>query len=121
MINPNSNVKNANYNFTFVMSGTQYSWWEKLIAGPNGTTYFWIGIGCGGAIVLILIAVVIWLIVRCCRGRAQVQDEGARDDATSYNSGKNPDERRSLRGEGPGRSNSNLGRNGVQDPGKSNS
>lgn len=90
IVNPNANVRNGNFNFTFVMSGTQYSWWEKLIAGPNGTTYFWVGIGCGGAIVLILIIIIIWLIVRCCRRRAQVQDEGGNNyNSNGYNSGKN--------------------------------
>ena len=52
------------------MSGTQYSWWEKIISGPNGETYFWVAIGCAAGVGALILAIVIWLIVRCCRRSA---------------------------------------------------
>jgi len=70
LVNPNLNQLITSFSFTFVVSGTEYSWWEKLIMGPNGMIYFYVAIGCGAAIVVILISVVVCLIVRCCRKRS---------------------------------------------------
>lgn len=67
---PNTNKLTGKYEFTYSLSGDEYSWLEKLISGPNGTTYFWVAIGCAAGIGALLLILIIFLIVRCCRRRS---------------------------------------------------
>eukprot|EP00347_Sterkiella_histriomuscorum_P011686 403371497 len=108
VVNPVTNNKNTKFQFTFQMSGSQYSWWEKLIAGPNGTTYFWVAIGCAAGVAALILAVVIWLIVRCCRRSAQVQDKVADE---SMHSSKPLDDKNNH-----AKNNASNYRGGVHDP-----
>ncbi|CDW88451.1 UNKNOWN [Stylonychia lemnae] len=93
VVNPNLNQAITSFTFSFSISGSQYSWWEKLIMGPNGQIYFWVAIGCGALIVFVLLAVIIFLIVRCCRKSSQVgNDDGERNhtDGSNKQFGKQP-------------------------------
>lgn len=72
LVIPNANRTNTtSFQFTFYVSGEQYGYWEKLIVGPNGFTYYIIALVCAGIIGLSFLTIIIFLIVRCAKRKNQ--------------------------------------------------
>lgn len=69
LIVPNYNKSsNTTYSISYSISGEEYSYWQKLIMGPNGFKYFIIALVCAGVIGLIILVVIILVIVKfCCK------------------------------------------------------
>lgn len=77
---PVANKQTGSYSFTYEVSGSEYSWWQKLIHGPDGELYFWIAIGCAAGIGALFLAIIIVIIVKCCRRSSKIKEKG--NDAT---------------------------------------
>jgi len=83
---PVANKNTGSYAFTYTIKGEEYNWWEKLIYGPDGELYFWVAIGCAIAVGILIIAVLIVLIVKCCRrGSSPVSDANKGPSYTQTN------------------------------------
>ena len=67
LVLPYTNQSSVSFTFEYYVTGTEYNFWEKLVVGPHGETYFIVGLACGSAIVLSILIGVICCIVRCCR------------------------------------------------------
>jgi hypothetical protein len=57
----------VNFKFSYAVIGEIYPWYESYIIGPDGYTYFIVGVSVGGVIALILLIVVILCIIKCVR------------------------------------------------------
>ena len=74
LILPTANKKTGTYVFTYSLSGEEYNWWQKLIMGPKGQTYFIIAIVCAGVVGLTFLIVFIILIVYCCKRKNKISN-----------------------------------------------
>jgi len=58
--------------FTYAVTGDEYVWIEKYILGPQGMTWFIVGVSVASFIALLILIAIICCIVHCCRNRKKV-------------------------------------------------
>jgi hypothetical protein len=68
LVNPMSgHFTDASFQFSFRVSGSTYPWYEKYFLGPEGSTWLYVAIAVAGFFALILLILLIWGFVACCR------------------------------------------------------
>ncbi|CDW85428.1 UNKNOWN [Stylonychia lemnae] len=76
------------FKFSFQVVGTEFNYWEKLIYGPNGFTYYIVGLTLAGVIGLLILLSIIWGIIICCKRRNKVENKDDRLDETTRKFGE---------------------------------
>jgi hypothetical protein len=66
----------TSFTFTYYIDGYEYNWWQKLIYGSKGHTYFIVALACAGAIaLLILISLILVIVFCCCKKKSKVANK----------------------------------------------
>ncbi len=60
-------TKTPKFKLQYIIRGIQYEWIETLFLGPNGETYYIVAVTFASLIGALLLAALIFVIVKCCR------------------------------------------------------
>ena len=67
-----SALTNTNYTFTYQIEGTKYNWWQRLLFGKDGQTYFIVVVALASFIgLLVLVLIVVLIVNSCSRNKAK--------------------------------------------------
>lgn len=90
-VRPRDNRFLSSFQITYAVTGDEYVWIEKYILGPQGMTWFIVGVSVASFMALLLLIAIICCIVRCCRRRKRVH-HGTGEHSDSFDSYKHGDE-----------------------------
>lgn len=71
-IRPRDNRFLSSFSFKYAVTGDEYVWIEKFVIGPDGMTYFIVGVSIASFMALLILIAIICCIVSCCRKHKKV-------------------------------------------------
>lgn len=89
-VRPRDNRFLSSFELYYAVTGDEYIWIEKYIIGPDGMTWFIVGVSVASFMALLLLIAIICCIVACCRKRKKVNTIGER--VSSSDSSRKGDE-----------------------------